>query len=169
MIEFWLPNNKQICGGVAIPRKRSAPRNTTLEPNCSPTVGEPRAILSCSAQNPRPQPSPRPRRAAAGARGDPSYRGQGQRRRAARTASEVQARPTRGQVGLRSSIGAANDKGWDHSRPLRFSAWRRYQVRRDMPSLSQGFLASIVLGRSSIRGRPLRAGFIGVRYGNGNR
>jgi hypothetical protein len=30
---------------------------------------------------------------------------------------------------------ARNDKGRDHSRPLRFSAWRRYQVRRDMPRL----------------------------------
>ena len=36
----------------------------------------------------------------------------------------------------------------------RFSAWRRYQVRRDISSLSQGFLASMVLARSSIRGRP---------------
>ena len=35
-------------------------------------------------------------------------------------------------------------KGRDHSRPLRFSAWRRYQVRRDISSLSQGFLASMV-------------------------
>ena len=49
----------------------------------------------------------------------------------------------------------ANEKGRDHSRPLRFSAWRRYHVRRDMPSFSQGFLASIVLARSSIRGRPV--------------
>jgi hypothetical protein len=53
-----------------------------------------------------------------------------------------------------------NDKGRDHSRPLRFSAWRRYQVRRDMPSLSQGFLASMVLARSSIRGRPVLRRFI---------
>lgn len=29
-----------------------------------------------------------------------------------------------------------------------------YQVRRDIPSLSHGFLASIVRARSSIRGRP---------------
>ena len=29
----------------------------------------------------------------------------------------------------------------DHSRPVRFSAWRRYHVRRDISSLSQGFLA----------------------------
>ena len=50
------------------------------------------------------------------------------------------------------------DKGRDHSRPLRFSAWRRYQVRRDISSFSQGFLASIVLARSSIRGRPFLAG-----------
>jgi hypothetical protein len=35
----------------------------------------------------------------------------------------------------------ANKKGRDHSRPLRFSAWRRYQVTRDIASLSQGFLA----------------------------
>jgi hypothetical protein len=35
----------------------------------------------------------------------------------------------------------ANDKGRDHSRPLRFSAWRLHQVRRDIFSLSQGFLA----------------------------
>ena len=41
------------------------------------------------------------------------------------------------------------DKGRDHSRPLRFSAWRRYHVRRDISSLSQGFLALIVLARSS--------------------
>lgn len=56
---------------------------------------------------------------------------------------------------------ARTTKGQDHSRPFRFSAWRRYHVRRDMPSLSQGFLASIVLARSSMRGRPLRARFIG--------
>jgi hypothetical protein len=31
-------------------------------------------------------------------------------------------------------------------------AWRRYQVRRDISSLSQGFLASLVRARSSIRG-----------------
>jgi hypothetical protein len=43
----------------------------------------------------------------------------------------------------------------------RFSAWRRYQVRRDIPSLSQGFLASMVRARSSIRGRPFFRGFIG--------
>jgi hypothetical protein len=49
-----------------------------------------------------------------------------------------------------------------HSRPLRFSAWRRYQVRRDIPSLSQGFLASLVLARSSIRGRPALRGGIGL-------
>jgi DNA invertase Pin-like site-specific DNA recombinase len=48
-------------------------------------------------------------------------------------------------------------KGRDHSRPFRFSAWRRYQVRRDISSLSQGFLASMDLARSSIRGR--RASF----------
>ena len=48
----------------------------------------------------------------------------------------------------------ANDKGRDHSRPLRCSAWRRYQVRRDMLSLSQGFFASLVLAGSSMRGRP---------------
>jgi hypothetical protein len=52
-----------------------------------------------------------------------------------------------------------NDKGQDHFGPLRFSAWRRYHVRRDMLSLSQGFLASIVRARSSIRGRP----FFGAR------
>ena len=45
--------------------------------------------------------------------------------------------------------------GRDHSRPLRCSAWRRYHVRRDISSLSQGFLASMVLARSSIRGRPV--------------
>ena len=48
-------------------------------------------------------------------------------------------------------------KGRDHSRPLRFSAWRRYHVRRDISSLSQGFLASMVRARSSIRGRPFLA------------
>jgi hypothetical protein len=42
----------------------------------------------------------------------------------------------------------------DHSRPLSCSAWRRYHVRRDISSLSQGFRASMVLARSSIRGRP---------------
>jgi hypothetical protein len=50
--------------------------------------------------------------------------------------------------------------GRDHSRPLRCSAWRRYHVRRDISSLSQGFLASLVRRRSSIRGRPVRARFI---------
>jgi hypothetical protein len=45
--------------------------------------------------------------------------------------------------------------------PWRFSAWRRYQVRRDISSLSQGFLASMVRARSSIRGRPFFRGFIG--------
>ena len=54
-----------------------------------------------------------------------------------------------------------NDKGRDHSRPFRFSAWRRYQVRRDISSLSQGFLASMVRARSSMRGRPfLTAGLM---------
>jgi hypothetical protein len=38
----------------------------------------------------------------------------------------------------------------------RFSAWRRYHVRRDISSWSQGFLASMVRARSSIRGRPVR-------------
>jgi hypothetical protein len=52
------------------------------------------------------------------------------------------------------SCSRTTDEGRDHSRPFRFSAWRRYQVRRDISSLSQGFLASIVLARSSIRGRP---------------
>ena len=47
----------------------------------------------------------------------------------------------------------ANNKGRDHSRPLRFSAWRRYQVRRDISSLSQGFLASIVLARGFLETR----------------
>src|SRR5580704_17575702 len=61
---------------------------------------------------------------------------------------------------LRANMPGPNDKGRDHSRPLRFSAWRRYQVRRDMPSLSQGFLASMVLARSSIRGRPVLRRFI---------
>ena len=42
----------------------------------------------------------------------------------------------------------------DHSRPLRCSAWRRYHVRRDISSLSQGFLASMVRARSSMRGPP---------------
>jgi hypothetical protein len=51
----------------------------------------------------------------------------------------------------------------DHPLPARFSAWRRYHVRRDISSLSQGFLASMVLARSSIRGRPfLGAGFMGL-------
>jgi hypothetical protein len=48
MIEFWLPNNKQICGGVAIPsRGNDAHQNTQhwRRPNCSPTIGKPRAIL----------------------------------------------------------------------------------------------------------------------------
>jgi hypothetical protein len=44
--------------------------------------------------------------------------------------------------------------GRDHYRPLRCSAWRRYHVRRDIPGLSQGFLASMVRARSSIGGRP---------------
>ena len=43
-------------------------------------------------------------------------------------------------------------------RPFRCSAWRRYHVRRDMPSLRQGFLASMVWARSSMRGRPFFAG-----------
>jgi hypothetical protein len=41
------------------------------------------------------------------------------------------------------------------ARAARRSTRRRYQVRRDISSLSQGFLASIVLARSSIRGRPV--------------
>jgi hypothetical protein len=45
--------------------------------------------------------------------------------------------------------------GRDHSRPLRRSASRRYHVRRDISSFSQGFLASMVRARSSIRGRPV--------------
>jgi hypothetical protein len=48
MIEFWLPNNKQICGGVAIPtRGNEAHQNTQhwRRPNCSPTIDKPRAIL----------------------------------------------------------------------------------------------------------------------------
>src|ERR1700722_4827811 len=36
----------------------------------------------------------------------------------------------------------------------RFSACRRYHVRRDILSLSQGFLASMVLAPSAMRGRP---------------
>ena len=53
------------------------------------------------------------------------------------------------------AIASRQRKGRDH-RPAfaRFSACRLYQVRRDMPSLSQGFLASLVLPTSSIRGRP---------------
>ena len=39
---------------------------------------------------------------------------------------------------------------------LRFSFRRRYQVRRLIPSAIQGACASIVAGRSSSRGRPLR-------------
>jgi hypothetical protein len=35
-------------------------------------------------------------------------------------------------------------KTGNHSRPLRRSAWRRYHVRGDISSLSQGFLASVV-------------------------
>jgi hypothetical protein len=61
----------------------------------------------------------------------------------------------RAGLGRPPSGSRANDKGRDHSRPLRFSAWRRYQVRRDISSLSQGFLASMVRWRSSIRGRPV--------------
>ena len=38
-----------------------------------------------------------------------------------------------------------------------FSACRRYHVRRDIPAASHGFLASIVLSRSSSRARPLWA------------
>ena len=63
------------------------------------------------------------------------------------------------------SAGNSDIQGRDHSRPLRFSAWRRYQVRRDISSFSQGFLASMVLARSSMRGRPLRARFIVVEGG----
>ena len=71
-----------------------------------------------------------------------------------------QCRPDSIPSGSVATRKAAEAKGWDHSRPLRFSAWRRYQVRRDISSLSQGFLASLVLARSSIRGRPvLRARF----------
>ena len=62
-------------------------------------------------------------------------------------------RPGRLQMGAGVER-ALTKKGRDHSRPLRFSAWRRYQVRRDMPTLSQGLRASLVLARSSIRGRP---------------
>jgi len=52
----------------------------------------------------------------------------------------------------------AGKKGRDHSRPLRCSAWRRYHVRRDISSLSQGFLASMVRGGPSSRGRPVLRG-----------
>ena len=47
----------------------------------------------------------------------------------------------------------------NYARALRFSACRRYQVRLDIWSLSQGARASMVLARSSIRGRP----FFGAR------
>jgi hypothetical protein len=56
----------------------------------------------------------------------------------------------------------AQTTGRDHPLPARFSAWRRYHVRRDISSLSQGFLASMVLARSSMRGPPLLRGFISV-------
>jgi hypothetical protein len=59
----------------------------------------------------------------------------------------------------REPANSGSERGSRHSRPLRCSAWRRYQVRRDISSLSQGFLASMVLARSSIRGRP----FLGDR------
>ena len=35
------------------------------------------------------------------------------------------------------TIAVSADKGRDHSRPFRLSAWRRHHVRRDIPSLSQ--------------------------------
>jgi hypothetical protein len=63
--------------------------------------------------------------------------------------------------GVRSAVASSapvpvrtTDKGPGSFPAFRFSAWRRYQVRRDISSLSQGFLASMVLARSSIRGRP---------------
>jgi hypothetical protein len=52
-------------------------------------------------------------------------------------------------------IGSRRKKAGDHSGLSRFSAWRRYHVRRDISSFSQGFLASFVLWRSPIRGRPV--------------
>jgi hypothetical protein len=45
---------------------------------------------------------------------------------------------------------------------LRFSAWRRYQVLRDISNFSHGLRASLVLCRSSIRGRPVLRGWLDI-------
>ena len=59
--------------------------------------------------------------------------------------------PSKGKAALFDERGPSLQ---NHSRPLRFSAWRRYHVRRDISSFNQGRLASLVRWRSSIRGRP---------------
>jgi hypothetical protein len=62
---------------------------------------------------------------------------------------------------LLSLGGGRHHPAGSESRPLRCSAWRRYHVRRDISSLSQGFRASMVRARSSMRGRPFfRGGFL---------
>ena len=104
-LNFGSPNNKQICGGVAIPTADSWR-----------TAGD----AKLSRSNPRSQPSPRPRRApaagssravpvimdkdnAAELRG-PCWRGSSAPAAGAGRGDRVKDRP-------------ANDKGQDHSRP----------------------------------------------------
>jgi hypothetical protein len=70
-------------------------------------------------------------------------------------------RPPWGQAVSRTAM--ARQRGSKSTPRARRSAWRRYQVRRDISSLSQGFLASMVRARSSIRGRPFFGGGLTLR------